>query len=191
MLKQPPNLVSYHLQQLRASHLVSERRSTADGRDIYYSLNLDRLRHLYLASGEAVHPALLSPAEIPQPRSAPGKPKPIRVLFLCTHNSARSQIAEALLRHLSRGQVESLSAGSEPREVHPYAIRAMSDLGIDISSQRPKHLDTFRDQSFDYVITVCDRIRESCPVFPNDPKRIHWSFPDPAEGRGLTPVSCL
>ncbi len=181
LLKQPPNLVSYHLQRLRVLHLVSNHRSTADGRDIYYSLNLDRLKQLYLASGQAMHPDLLRQAEISQPHSLPTKSHPTRVLFLCVHNSARSQMAEGLLRHLSQGRVEASSAGSEPGEVHPYAVRVMVDLGIDISSQRSKHLDEFRNQSFDYIITVCDRIRESCPVFPNDPKRIHWSFPDPAE----------
>ncbi len=83
--------------------------------------------------------------------------------------------------HLSQGQVQVLSAGCEPGEVHPYAVRVMADLGIDISAQRSKHLDEFHGQSFDYIITVCDRFPESCPVFPNDPKRIHWSLPDPAE----------
>lgn len=108
--------------------------------------------------------------------------EPLRVLFLCTGNSARSQIGEALLRHMSRGRVEVVSAGSRPRpEIHPLARQAVEDLfGLDMAGQRPKPLQDFVDQRFDYVITVCDRAAESCPVFPDDPERIHWSFEDPA-----------
>lgn len=181
ILRQPANLVSYHLRRLRKPHLVRERRSSADRRDVYYSLDLDKLRQMYMASGQAVHPALASAAVGEQRQHAAGKAKPVRVLFLCTHNSARSQMAEGLLRHVSRGQVQVYSAGNEPSGLHPYAVRAMAELGIDISRQSSKHLDQFRDQSFDYIITVCDRVRESCPVFPGDPKQIHWSFADPAE----------
>ncbi len=105
----------------------------------------------------------------------------MRVLFLCTGNSARSQIAEGLLRHLSKDLTEVFSAGTEPRDaVHPMAIKVMAEHGIDISSQRPKDVESFADQKFDYVITVCDRAKESCPVIPGA-EMIHWSFPDPAE----------
>ncbi|HLH63403.1 MAG TPA: arsenate reductase ArsC [Ktedonobacteraceae bacterium] len=106
----------------------------------------------------------------------------LRILFLCTGNSARSQMAEGLLRHLSQEQIEVFSAGSNPRRLHPYAVRVMAAMGIDISLQRAKHFDEFRGQSFDYVITVCDRIKEKCPTFPGNPEpaHIHWSLPDPS-----------
>ena len=110
--------------------------------------------------------------------------KPIRVLIVCTHNSARSQMAEALLRHLGGDQFEVYSAGTEPGYVQPLAIKAMAEVGIDISQARSKHVNEFIDQTFDYVITVCDRARETCPVFPGEPQRIHWSFPDPAAVEG-------
>ncbi|HEX6480709.1 MAG TPA: metalloregulator ArsR/SmtB family transcription factor [Ktedonobacteraceae bacterium] len=181
-LEQPQNLVSYHLRRLHNHGIVSERRSTADGRDIYYSLNLEKLQALYFTSAGVLHPALsiaqISPAEeiIVFPH------KPIRVLFLCTGNSARSQIAEGLLRHLSKGQVEAFSAGSDPRKLHPYAVGVMASMGIDISQQRAKHFDEFLGQSFHHVITVCDRVKEICPTFPGNPEpdHIHWSLPDPS-----------
>jgi protein-tyrosine-phosphatase len=178
LLDQPMNLVSYHLKQLRDQHLVTERRSSADGRDVYYSLDLDLLRRSYFATGAALHPALSigNSAHIDVAEVHP----PARVLFLCTHNSARSQMAEAILRHLGGERIAAFSAGSEPSQVHPAAIRAMAALHIDISQLQSKHLDTFANQSFDYIITVCDRVREVCPLFPNDPERIHWSLADPA-----------
>jgi protein-tyrosine-phosphatase len=89
-------------------------------------------------------------------------------------------MAEGILRHLGDGRVAAFSAGSQPTHIHPDAVRAMATIGIDISRQQSKHLDTFAGQSFDYIITVCDRVREACPLFPNDPERIHWSFADPA-----------
>ena len=106
----------------------------------------------------------------------------LSVLFLCTGNSARSQMAEALLRYLSRNQIDVSSAGSAPKtEVHPLARSTLeTTYGIDTSGLYPKSLDRFLDRRFDYVITVCDRAAESCPVFPGDPERIHWSFDDPA-----------
>jgi protein-tyrosine-phosphatase len=185
LLGQPQNLVSYHLRQLHDQSLVSERRRTADGRDIYYSLNLDMLHNLYVASAVALHPALHSTetaAEVNALHIA-GK-QPTRVLFLCTENSARSQMAEALLRHLSKGRIEAYSAGSNPIRVHPYAVQTLARIGIDISQQRAKHFDEFRGQRFDRMITVCDRVNESCPAFPGDPEHIHWSFPDPAAVNG-------
>jgi arsenate reductase len=109
---------------------------------------------------------------------------PIRVLFLCTHNSARSQMAEALLRHLGGERFDVASAGTEATRVHPLAIRAMADVGIDIGQARSKHLNEYLGQDFDYVITVCDSANESCPIFPGDPQRIHWSFPDPSAADG-------
>jgi protein-tyrosine-phosphatase len=108
--------------------------------------------------------------------------QPLRVLFLCTGNSARSQMAEALLRYASHDAVEVSSAGSLPRpEIHPLARRAMRDLyDLDMAGQHPKPLEVFLDSRFDYVITVCDRAAESCPTFPGAPEVIRWSFEDPA-----------
>ncbi|MFQ3535819.1 MAG: arsenate reductase ArsC [Aggregatilineales bacterium] len=108
----------------------------------------------------------------------------LRVLILCTANSARSQMAEGLLRHLAGDRVEVCSAGTRATSVNPHAIRAMSERGIDISHQRSKHLNEFLGQPFDYVITVCDAAAETCPIFPGRPERIHWSFPDPAAVEG-------
>ncbi len=182
-LQLPQNLVSYHLRQLRAGNLVTERKSSADERSIYYSLDLEQFRVLYVQAGLQLHPALTNGLIDPEVENQQGHDDlpPLRVLFLCTENSARSQMAEALLRHLSHGTVEAFSAGSQPAEdVHPLAVQAMEHIGIDMSQARPKHFDNFLDQHFDSIVTVCDRVREVCPVFPDDPERIHWSFPDPA-----------
>ena len=108
----------------------------------------------------------------------------IRVLFLCTGNSCRSQMAEALARQRSGGRVEAFSAGTDPKGVHPLTLRALADVGVDASRQTSKHLRTFSKEKFDYVITVCDRAQESCPVWPGAKERIHWSFEDPAEVQG-------
>jgi len=183
-IKQPYNLVSYHLKRLRLQRLVSERRSSADARDIYYSLNLDQFRQLYFEAGQALHPGVSEPISAPQPQAKALFEHPVRVLFLCTHNSARSQMAEGILRELGGKRVEVFSAGSEPTSIHPLALRIMASRGIDLRMQRSKHLEEFLGQNFDYVITVCDRIREVCPIFPGDPEQIHWSFPDPVAVEG-------
>jgi len=107
-----------------------------------------------------------------------------RVLILCTGNSARSQMAEGLLRHLAGNRFEVMSAGVSPTQVKPEAITAMREIGIDISSHRSKSVDEFSNEQFDYVITVCDNANEQCPVFPGSTKRIHWSFEDPAAAEG-------
>ena len=107
-----------------------------------------------------------------------------RVLILCTHNSARSQMAEGLLRHLAGDRFEVESAGTEATRVHPLAIRAMSELGIDLAGHTSKTLDRFLRQPWDYVITVCDSANERCPVFPGATHRIHWSFDDPSGATG-------
>jgi arsenate reductase len=107
-----------------------------------------------------------------------------RVLFLCTHNSARSQMAEGLLRHLSGGRVEVASAGTEARGVNPLAVRAMSEIGIDLRGHTSKTLDRFVAEPWDHVITVCDSANESCPVFPGARRRLHWSFDDPSAATG-------
>jgi arsenate reductase len=107
-----------------------------------------------------------------------------RVLILCTGNSARSQMAEGLLRSFGGDRFEVVSAGTKPSAVRAEAIAVMSELRIDISSHRSKHVLEFDGQHFDYVITVCDHANESCPIFPGDTERIHWSFPDPAAVEG-------
>jgi arsenate reductase (thioredoxin) len=107
-----------------------------------------------------------------------------RVLFLCTHNSARSQMAEGLLRHLVGDRFEAYSAGTEATYVRPLAIRAMDEIGVDISGQESKSLDRYLDEPFDYVITVCDDANEACPFFPGATTRLHWSLPDPSAAKG-------
>ena len=108
----------------------------------------------------------------------------LRVLFLCTHNSARSQMAEGFLRHLAGDRVEVASAGTQARGVHPLAVRAMAEAGVDISGQASKTLDRFLDERWDYVMTVCDSANEACPLFPRAATRLHWSFDDPSSERG-------
>lgn len=107
-----------------------------------------------------------------------------RVLFLCTHNSARSQIAEGLLRAMGQGKFEVFSAGTEATHIRPLAIEAMDEVGIDIRGQYSKVLTKYLNEPFDYVITVCDQANESCPVFPGASHRLHWSFPDPSRATG-------
>ena len=176
------SLVSYHLRQLRDGGLVTVRRSAADGRDTYYALELGRCGEMLASAGAALHPALVPGT----PPDAGGKSRsaPARVLFLCTGNSARSQIAEALCERLSDGAVSAASAGSHPKPLHPDAVRVMRDRGIDISGRRSKRLDEFAGRRFDRVVSLCDRVREVCPEFPGAPELIHWSIPDPAREIG-------
>lgn len=110
--------------------------------------------------------------------------RPIRVIFICTGNSARSQMAEALLRHDGGDRFEVVSAGVDPRSVHPLAIAALADVGIDISGSTSKPVGMFLGQRFDYVITLCDRARATCPVFPGGSETLHWGLDDPAEVEG-------
>ncbi len=109
---------------------------------------------------------------------------PIRVLFVCTHNSARSQMAEGWLRALGGDRFQVCSAGTQATRVNPFAIRAMAEVGIDLSSHTSDHIDTYMGQTFDYVITVCDHARETCPYFPATGKNLHWSFEDPSAATG-------
>jgi arsenate reductase (thioredoxin) len=111
-------------------------------------------------------------------------PKRSRVLFLCTHNSARSQMAEGLLRDLAEDRFEVMSAGTEATHVRPLAIRVMNEIGIDISGQESKTLERYVGEPLDYVITVCDDANEACPFFPGAKSRLHWSFEDPAQAEG-------
>ena len=175
LLGQPQSLVSYHLGQLKGGGLVSGRRSSADRRDAYYHVDLTRCTELMAGAGRALHPGL---GLVPAP-AAPVRVR-TRVLFLCTGNSARSQMAEALLGQLGGDVIEAASAGSHPKPLHPNAVRAMREHGIDISGRRAKHVDTFAGQRFGYVISLCDRVREVCPEFPGHPQMIHWSIADPS-----------
>ena len=113
---------------------------------------------------------------------------PFKVFFICTGNSARSQMAEGLLRHMGAGGIDVFSAGTKPSLVRPEAIAAMAERGLDISGHRSKHVDEFMGQTFDYVITVCDHANETCPIFPGAPRRVHWSLPDPAAVEGSEDV---
>ncbi|TYB70950.1 ArsR family transcriptional regulator [Nonomuraea sp. PA05] len=184
LVGEPQNLVSYHLRLLRDGGLVTARRSTFDARDSYYHLDLERCAHALAATGAALHPALhLTPPYTP-PHPAPLRPpaRRPRVLFACTGNSARSPIAEALLRHRAGGHVETASAGSHPRDrLHPGAVTVLREhYGLDVRDRRPRHLDTVSGHRFDYVISLCDKVREVFPGFPGRPLRLHWSIPDPA-----------
>lgn len=180
LVDQRQSLVSYHLAQLRAGGLVTMWRSSADKRDAYYSIDLAACRERLAEAGGALHPGLrLVPAEPAPPRHGTERPR-ARVLFLCTGNSARSQMAEAILQREGGGRVEAASAGSHPRGLHPLAVSVMRERGIDIGDRRSKHFDEFAGQPFDHVISLCDRVREVCPDFPGRTRVAHWSMPDPA-----------
>lgn len=172
----PQNLVSYHLRLLRSAGLVATRRSSFDGRDSYYHLDLTRCAGEFADAATALHPAL-TPGAVARPAAGTS------VLFLCTGNSARSPMAEALLRRRSNGRIRTASAGSHPKaRLHANAVRVMRDVyGIDISRRRPKSLTAVAERSFDYAITLCDKVRE----FPRDhgsAAALHWSMPDPSAG---------
>lgn len=185
LVGQRQSLTSYHLGLLREGGLVTARRSSADRRDTYYSLNLLGCRERLIESGATLHPGLgLEPAVLSPPSSGPSNAQrdqpSVRVLFLCTGNSSRSQMAEAILEELGGAGVEVASAGSHPKALHPDAVRVMRDRGLDIGGRRPKHLSEFAAARFDYVISLCDRVREVCPDFPGPPAVAHWSIADPA-----------
>jgi len=178
LVGKPQNLVSYHLAELRGAGVVSSRRSSADGRDVYYRADLFGCRDLLGRAGLALHPGLaLAPAAPDGATPRRGRP---RLLFLCTGNSARSQIAEALVEHYSGGAVEARSAGSHPKPLHPNAVRVLAERGIDIAGRPTKSLTRFARTRFDRVITLCDKVREVCPEFPGAPVTAHWSIADPA-----------
>ena len=179
LVGKPQSLVSYHLRELRTGGLVSARQSAADGRDTYYQPNIGRCAELLSATGAALHPAVrLERVDVDLPVARRGR-RP-RVLFLCTGNSARSQMAEALLEHRTHGAIAARSAGSHPKPLHPNAVRVMTERGIDISANRSKHLDRFTRDRFDRVITLCDKVKEVCPEFEGQPTTAHWSMADPA-----------
>jgi protein-tyrosine-phosphatase/DNA-binding transcriptional ArsR family regulator len=174
LVDQPQNLVSYHLRLLREGGLVTATRSTFDGRDTYYHLDLDRCADALAATSTALHPAL-------HPRGVPAS-RGIAVLFVCTGNSARSPIAETLLRHHTAGRVHVTSAGTHPKpQLHPNTERVLREtFAIDIAGQRPRHLDTVAHTRFDHVITLCDKAREALPAFDHA-RRAHWSIPEPSD----------
>lgn len=189
LIDERQSLTSYHLGRLRAGGLVSMRRSSADRRDAYYSLDLAACRERLAEAVGALHPGLqwsAPPVSGPVPRATDSRPRaanqrPVRVLFLCTGNSSRSQMAEALVQRFGGGQIDAASAGSHPKGLHPGAVQVMGERGIDIGGRRSKPLSEFTSQRFDYVISLCDKLREMCPDFPGPPTVAHWSIPDPAE----------
>ena len=176
-LDQPQSLVSYHLRLLRDAGLVTSTRSSFDGRDSYYHLDLDRCAAALANSAAALHPALRPPPPSPAP-----PPRAMAVLFVCTGNSARSPIAEALLRHRACDALSVTSAGTRPRDrLHPDAVRVLRDtIGVEVAHQLPRHVDTLTGRRFDHVITLCDRAREAGPGSVHALRRAHWSVPDPA-----------
>jgi ArsR family transcriptional regulator, arsenate/arsenite/antimonite-responsive transcriptional repressor / arsenate reductase (thioredoxin) len=183
LVGEPQNLVSYHLAKLRDGRLVSARRSSADRRDTYYALDLSRVGSLLSATGAALHPGLRLAPDV----GRAALKRPVRVLFLCTGNSARSPMAEALAKAMPGGAIEAYSAGSHPKPLHPNAVRVMrEEYGLDIADHTPKHFDAFAGERFDWVISLCDRVREVCPEFPGHPETIHWSIANPATGDDVT-----
>lgn len=178
LVGEPQNLISYHLAKLRDGGLVKARRSAADRRDTYYGLELERVGDQLSSAGGALHPGLrLAPPQRDDALTG------VDVLFLCTGNSARSQMAEALVRALSGGAVAAFSAGSAPKDIHPNAIRVMREAhGLDLAGQVSKSLDVYGDRRFGWVVTLCDRVREVCPDLPGHPRTLHWSIPNPATG---------
>ncbi|MGD1174210.1 helix-turn-helix domain-containing protein [Mycobacterium seoulense] len=175
---EPQNLVSYHLRLLRSAGLVDARRSSFDGRDTYYRLSLTGCTGAFREAAAALHPALApKPVVMPAARS---------VLFVCTGNSARSPMAEALLQRRGQGRIRAASAGSHPKpHLHPDAIRIMRDrYGIDLAGRRPQPLTAVAARRFDCVITLCDKVREYAHDHGLD-TTMHWSLPDPsAAGAG-------
>ena len=170
---EPQNLVSYHLRLLRSAGFIDARRSSFDGRDTYYHLNLTSCAGEFGEAAAALHPAL-APASIIQPTAR-------SVLFLCSGNSARSPMAEALLQKKGQGRIRAASAGSHPKpHVHRNAVRIMRDMyGIDLRGKRPQPLTAVGRRRFDHVITLCDKVRE----YAHDhglATTMHWSLPDPS-----------
>jgi protein-tyrosine-phosphatase/DNA-binding transcriptional ArsR family regulator len=171
------SLVSYHLGRLRESGLVIGRRSAEDGRRTYYRTDLEQCSRLIEASGRALHPGIGSR---PFNERALGGQRQLRVLFLCTGNSARSQMAEAFMSREGDGSWECESAGDTPRQIHQNAIHAMARAGLDITGQRSKPISEVSSRRFDHVVTLCDRVRSHVPEFPGA-RSSHWSVPDPVD----------
>lgn len=181
LVGEPQALVSYHLGCLRAGGLVSSRRSSFDGRAAFYRIHLDRCGASLSTVGTALHPGL---ATIEAITASTASTKPARVLFVCTGNGTRSQIAEALLCASAGDAVDVVSAGSHPKPIHPNTIKVLAERGLDISAARSKPLTQFEGQQFDFVVTLCDRVREVCPDFPGGAPAMHWSTEDPSRMPG-------
>jgi protein-tyrosine-phosphatase/DNA-binding transcriptional ArsR family regulator len=171
------NLVSYHLALLRRSGVVGEQRSSADRRDVYYRLDLAAVRAKLEELGIGLHPALGHPG--PPLNSARGA-----VLFLCTGNSARSQMAEALVRRITRGRVVAASAGTRPEGVHPLAVKTLQGMGVATRGLHSKHWSDLDTSSFNHVVSLCDIAREELPPEVLGQRHVHWSVADPAAVNG-------
>ena len=174
----PQNLVSYHLGELRRAGLVSARRSSADGRDTYYRVDVGRCSELLCAAGAALQPGLrLGPLPPTRRRLEAGAAGAVPV-----HGEQlpARRWPRPCFEQRSGGTDRGPSAGSHPKTLHPDAVRVMAERGIDISGRPTKHLDRFARTRFDQVITLCDKVREICPEFPGPPITSHWSMPDPA-----------
>jgi ArsR family transcriptional regulator len=165
----PQNLVSYHLGLLRQGGLVQAHRSDADARVFYYGLDLVGLQQAYEQIGAVLPLRITSLATLPS----------ATVVFLCTHNSARSQMAEGWLRQLSGGRITARSAGVAPTTLDPLAAQVMAEAGVDIGYQQAKGIEALRAEQPSAVVTVCDRARESCSSCLEAPVQLHWSIPDP------------
>ncbi len=171
----PQNLISYHLGILKQAGLVQVHRSEADARSQYYGLDL--------AAMAAAHQQIGATLQLPMSKPDP-QPSEQLVFFLCTGNSARSQMAEGWLRQLSSGTIPVRSAGTQPRTLHPLAINVMAEAGVDIGHQYAKDIQSLQDLHPTVVVTVCDRARELCAQHVTAPMQIHWSIPDPARFDG-------
>ncbi len=185
-VNEPQNLVSYHLRLLRDGGLVTSTRSSFDGRDSYYHLDLARCADALAETGAALHPALRVDGVASTNNASGGTRRPVTVLFVCTGNSIRSPMAEALLRRYAADRVTVTSAGTRPGpRLHPEMVRVMSDqYGIDTAGQQPRDISSLARSRFDHVVTLCDRAREASHEFPHHPRRAHWSIPDPAATGG-------
>lgn len=185
LLEQPQALVSYHLARLRDGGLVSSRRSAHDGRASYYRLDLQRCGDALAATGSSLHPGLT--LGVVEPTALrPSRGRRSRVLFACTGNGARSQIAEALLQQRAGHRVHVVSGGSHPKPIHPHAVRALAERGIDIGDRQSKSLTQFEGQQFDHIVTLCDKVREACPELSGRSQAVHWSIADPSVATGGT-----
>jgi ArsR family transcriptional regulator, arsenate/arsenite/antimonite-responsive transcriptional repressor / arsenate reductase (thioredoxin) len=176
---QAPSLVAYHLARLRDAGLVSARRSAADGRDSYHVLDLDALGQAVADAAGRIHPGLL-PAAGEAGRPDGGRPGRVQVLFICSGNSARSPMAAGWVNHLGGGLVTARSAGVTPAPLHPLAVTAMAEHGVDISRHQATRVSAYAGDAFSRVITLCDRAREDCGGLPAAAAAVHWSIPNPA-----------
>ncbi len=181
---QPQNLVSYHLRLLREAGLVRERRGSADGRDIYYSLDRRSVTAGLFAAITAINPGAELLGSGTLPKHSPLTKRPTSVLFVCTGNSARSQIAEAMLRQLGGRRLMVRSAGTHPTGVHAQVYRVLASHHVRAGSLRSKSVAEFIGQAFDYVVSLCDIARTEPIALSGKPRLVHWSIPDPVAARG-------